>query len=162
MISERKNVGRRASAILLVGTILGGLPAPLWAQETDPLAPQETPTPQPEQTPPATPAPAETPATTTPPAAAQQAPAAPAPVAQGVIRSIAVRGNQRLEPATIRGAAAYVEEILRPDVQAIVFPPSAQSTYPPAFSERRHTGTDPADRLTSGGSFMTMFGNAAT
>ena len=26
-----------------------------------------------------------------------------------------------LEPATIRGAAAYVEEILRPDVQAIVY-----------------------------------------
>jgi predicted peroxiredoxin len=26
-----------------------------------------------------------------------------------------------LEPAVIRGAAAYVEEILRPDVQAVVY-----------------------------------------
>ena len=26
-----------------------------------------------------------------------------------------------LEPATIRGAAAYVEEVLRPDVQALVY-----------------------------------------
>nr|MDQ2705920.1 FtsQ-type POTRA domain-containing protein [Pseudomonadota bacterium] len=103
MISERKNVGRRAGAILLVGTILGGLPAPLWAQDADPLAPQETPAP--EQTTPDTTAPADTPAPATPPTAAQQAPAAPAPVAQGVIRSIAVRGNQRLEPETIRAYA---------------------------------------------------------
>jgi outer membrane protein insertion porin family len=103
VISERKNVGRRAGAILLVGTILGGLPAPLWAQDADPLAPQETPAP--EQTTPDTTAPAETAAPATPPAGAQQAPAAPAPVAQGVIRSIAVRGNQRLEPETIRAYA---------------------------------------------------------
>jgi outer membrane protein insertion porin family len=83
---------RRAGAILLVGTILGGWSAPLLAQdtsaETQPAtAPETAPT-----------------AETTPPAEAapqQQAPAVAAPQTTGMIRSIAVRGNQRLEPATI-------------------------------------------------------------
>ena len=62
--------------MLLVGTILGGWSAPLLAQAT---------------TPPATPAPTQPPAAT------------PAPIvaASAVIRSISVRGNQRLEPPTI-------------------------------------------------------------
>ena len=109
MVSERKIVGRRAGAFLLVGTILGGWSAPGWAQQADPLAPQETPAP--EQTPPATPAPEQTPpattapATTAPAATAQPAPPPAAPAPQGVIRSISVRGNQRLEPETIRAYA---------------------------------------------------------
>ena len=78
MISNKSKLGRRTGAMLLVGTILGGWSAPLLAQAA--AAPQ------------ATPAPAE-------PQAATQAPAA-AP-ASAVIRSISVRGNQRLEPATI-------------------------------------------------------------
>jgi outer membrane protein insertion porin family len=60
--------------VLLVGTTLGGLSAPLLAQDA--------------------------PATTAPPAA-QQAPLVAAPQSAGSIRSIGVRGNQRLEPATI-------------------------------------------------------------
>ncbi|HYI42959.1 MAG TPA: outer membrane protein assembly factor BamA [Sphingomicrobium sp.] len=63
--------------MLLMGTILGGWSAPLFAQEAG--APQPAPTPTPAQ-----------------PAA--EAPAAPAAV---MVRSISVRGNQRLEPATI-------------------------------------------------------------
>ena len=76
--------------MLLVGTILGGWASPVLAQATDPLAAQPQPAP----------------ATTT---AAQPAPAAPvaqpAQPAQGVIRSIAVRGNERLEPETVRAYA---------------------------------------------------------
>ena len=40
--------------------------------------------------------------------------------AQGAARRDLAPGDL-LPPATIRGAAAYVEEILRPDVQAIVY-----------------------------------------
>ena len=63
---------RRTGAVLLVGTILGGWSAPLMAQET------------------AAPA----------PAVAQPAPTAP-PSTPGTIRSISVRGAERLEPATV-------------------------------------------------------------
>ncbi len=73
MIPDKAKISRRAGAVLLIGTIIGGWPAPLLAQDA----------PQPQQ--PATPAPA----------------AVPTPEAAGMIRSIAVRGNQRLEPATI-------------------------------------------------------------
>ena len=60
--------------MLLVGTILGGWSTPLLAQDAPAQAP---------------------------PAAPQAAPVTTAPQAAGMIRSIAVRGNQRLEPATI-------------------------------------------------------------
>ena len=78
MISEQSKLGRRAGAMLLVGTMLGGWSTPLLAQTAVPSAP---------------------PATTTPPAAPVAAPAAPAP--QRSIQSIRVNGNQRLEAATI-------------------------------------------------------------
>ncbi len=79
--------------MLLVGTILGGWSAPLLAQEamqpdSQEQAPQDS---------------AQAPA----PSQQQAQPSAPpavlttAPQSQGTIRSIAVRGNQRLEPATI-------------------------------------------------------------
>src|SRR5690242_13526966 len=69
---------RRAGAMLLVGTVLGGSAAPLLAAQT---------------------APAQQPAT-------QDAePTAPPPTVQRVIRSITVKGNQRLEPETIRAYA---------------------------------------------------------
>jgi outer membrane protein insertion porin family len=69
-------MARRTGAVLLVGTILGGWSAPLLAQE----AVQPAPAPIGAQ-----PAPA---------------PAQPAPTA-GTIRSISVRGAERLEPATV-------------------------------------------------------------
>jgi outer membrane protein insertion porin family len=77
----------------MVGTVLGGSAAPLLAQTApaaDPLAPQ--------QTQPATPS-------TQAPATAAPATIAAAPVQQRTIRSISVRGNQRLEPETIRAYA---------------------------------------------------------
>jgi outer membrane protein insertion porin family len=74
------NFCKRAGALLLVGTILGGIAAPVAAQQVDPAAPP--------------PAPAPAPAVTQ----------APAP-AQRIIRSIQVTGNQRLEPETIRAYA---------------------------------------------------------
>jgi outer membrane protein insertion porin family len=77
VISRSKSFSRRAGALFLVGTVLGGSAAPLLAQTT--AAPPQAPQPA-------------------PPAAA------PAP-AERVIRSIAVRGNQRLEPETIRAYA---------------------------------------------------------
>ena len=77
MISGSKSF-KRAGALLLVGTVLGGSAAPLFAQAAPP-APE--------------------------PAAVAAAPAvAPAPT-ERTIRSIAVRGNQRLEPETIRAYA---------------------------------------------------------
>ena len=79
MTPDKSNIARRAATALLVGTILGGWSAPLLAQD----------------------APAEQPPAQTPPAAAQQAPVLTAPQSVAMIRSIAVRGNQRLEPATI-------------------------------------------------------------
>jgi outer membrane protein insertion porin family len=81
--------------LLLVGTVLGGSAAPLWAQ-TAPAAQPTTPAPQPAQ-----------PVARQAPQAGQPAPvpaATPAPV-ERTIRSIAVRGNQRLEPETIRAYA---------------------------------------------------------
>ena len=71
MISETNGLSRRAGALFLVGTMLGGASAPLLAQTV--------PQPQPETTVPALPA--------------------------QTVRSIAVRGNQRLEPETIRAYA---------------------------------------------------------
>jgi len=73
---------RRMGGLLLAGTILGGWSTPVLAQETT-AAPQ----PAPEAVQP-TPAPA----------------VAPAPSA-GVIRSIQVRGAERLEPETVRAYA---------------------------------------------------------
>ncbi len=84
MISKSKSFSRRTGGLLLVGTVLGGSAAPLLAQNAP--APQ--------------PAPA-APAATQP----QAAPTPPPPPAERVIRSIAVRGNQRLEPETIRAYA---------------------------------------------------------
>ena len=72
----------------MVGTVLGGPAAPLLAQTTPP---------------PAQPAPAGQP-TGSPLAPAPAAAPAPEPV-QRTIRSIAVKGNQRLEPETIRAYA---------------------------------------------------------
>src|SRR6478609_1753821 len=80
----------------MVGTILGGSATPLLAQATPPA--QGQPAPAQAQ------APASQPATDPlSPAAAAPLPA-PAPV-QRTIHSIAVRGNQRLEPETIRAYA---------------------------------------------------------
>jgi outer membrane protein insertion porin family len=84
VILRSKLISRRTGALFMVGTVLGGPAAPLLAQTTSPPA---------------------QPATTGQPAPEQLAPvSAPAP-AQRSIRSIAVRGNQRLEPETIRAYA---------------------------------------------------------
>jgi outer membrane protein insertion porin family len=69
---------RRAGALLLVGTVLAGSATPLLAAQAAPVAQQ-------------------------PAATAAPAPA-PAPI-ERTIRSITVRGNQRLEPETIRAYA---------------------------------------------------------
>ena len=74
-----KGFNRRAGAVLLVGTMLGGWAAPLAAQ-TAPAGPAQQP-------------------------AAAPAPAAVPAAVPRTIRSIAVRGNQRLEPETIRSYA---------------------------------------------------------
>ena len=83
MISSTKSIGTRAGAMLLVGTMLGGLSSPLLAQDAAPPVASQT-APQPA------------------PVAAQPAPAQVnrAPVT-GTIRSISVRGAERLEPATV-------------------------------------------------------------
>ncbi len=103
MISGSKFISRRTGALLMVGTVLGGTAAPLFAQATDPLAAQPAPAPR-------------APATAQPqPVAPATAPQAPL---QGTIRSIAVRGNQRLESETVRAYASlapgqsYTTEIL--------------------------------------------------
>ena len=112
MTSGTNSIAGRASAALLVGTVLGGWSAPLLAQ--DPLAPATTETAAPATADPAAaaPAPAPTaaaPAATAPPAAtAAPAPAQTtmtAPQAAGVIRSVSVKGLQRLEPETVRSYA---------------------------------------------------------
>jgi outer membrane protein insertion porin family len=81
VISRTMSFSRRAGALLLVGTVLGGSAAPLFAAqdtaEQQPAAPPTT-------------------------APATMTPGAPA---QGTIRSITVKGNQRLEPGTIRAYA---------------------------------------------------------
>ena len=102
---ERKTTGKRAGTALLVGTIIGGWSAPLLAQDAP--APQpEQPAPAPEPAPaPAQPdqlAPAPEPAA---PTAAAPTVVTAAPVRSGTIRSIAVRGNVRLEPETVRSYA---------------------------------------------------------
>src|SRR5947209_8981983 len=75
----------------MVGTVLGGISTPLLAQVA--------PAPPPRPTAPTTTQPAaQTPAATT-------APAASAAPAVRTVRSITVRGNQRLEPETIRAYA---------------------------------------------------------
>jgi outer membrane protein insertion porin family len=80
---------RRLCSALLVGTILGGIAAPVRAQPADEAAVQPTPA--------ATPAP---------------------PGAESVIRSISVTGNQRLEPETVisymklRSGETYTRERL--------------------------------------------------
>ena len=79
MNSRTTTFSRRAGGLFLVGTVLGGSAAPLLAAQT---------------------APSQQPAT---PAQAQVAPVA-APV-ERTIRSVTVRGNQRLEPETIRSYA---------------------------------------------------------
>ena len=66
--------GKRVCAALLVGTMLGGLAIPAWAQEQ----PAAT---QPAQTDPTAPA--------------------PAPALQRIIRSVNVAGNQRIEAETV-------------------------------------------------------------
>lgn len=76
--SKGKALIQRTRATLLLGTIAGGWAMPALAQQAAP-------------------------ATTTQPAAAQTAPVAnAAPAQQRVIRSIAVRGAQRLEAETVR------------------------------------------------------------
>ena len=70
----------------MVGTVLGGTAVPVFAQDA--------PAPQP---PASTPAPASQPATS--------APLTPQAPVERTIRSIVVKGNQRLEPETIRAYA---------------------------------------------------------
>src|SRR5438309_10619439 len=94
VISQSKITSRRTGALLLVGTILGGTSAPLLAQVA--------PAPPPQRSTAATPATATAPATPT--TAAPTAEATPAPAVR-TIRSISVKGNQRLEPETIRAYA---------------------------------------------------------
>jgi outer membrane protein insertion porin family len=77
VISKSKSF-RRAGALFLIGTVLGGSAAPLLAQGVAPASPPGGPAP---------------------------APAARAPATERVVRSIAVTGNQRLEPETIRAYA---------------------------------------------------------
>ena len=107
MTSERKFIGKRTGAIFLVGTILGGwsIPALAQTQTTDPLAAQPTPAPATPPPAPATPAPGAPAPVTAAPATAQPTTVTPAAPTAGVIRSLAVRGNQRLEPETIRAYA---------------------------------------------------------
>jgi outer membrane protein insertion porin family len=88
VISGSKSFSRRAGAVLLVGTVLSGAAAPLFAQGAQPAR-------QP------APPPASAPATTQP----QATPLVPSPPVVRTIHSIAVKGNQRLEPETIRAYA---------------------------------------------------------
>ncbi|MDQ3145080.1 MAG: outer membrane protein assembly factor BamA, partial [Pseudomonadota bacterium] len=81
MISSTNKNLKRVSGILLVGTILGGWAAPALAQDAAPVQ-------QPSLAPVAV--------TTAP---------APAPAASGTIRSVAVRGAERLESETVRSYA---------------------------------------------------------
>jgi outer membrane protein insertion porin family len=85
VISRSKAFNRRAGALLLVGTVLGSSAGPLLAQ-------------------PALAQGGAAPATAAPQAQPPAPAATPAPV-ERTVRSIAVRGNQRLEPETIRAYA---------------------------------------------------------
>src|SRR4029079_16781401 len=86
---SKKSFDRRTGAMFLVGTMLGGWAVPVAAQSVPPAPPPPRDALAPEPAP--------------PPEAAPP----PAPVAPQVltIRSISVRGNQRLEPETIRSYA---------------------------------------------------------
>jgi len=92
--SRSNSYSKRASALLLVGTMLGGWAAPLLAQAAPPPPAPPPPPPTEDEAPPA-------------PGSAPAPAAAPAPATPEtrVIHSIAVRGNQRLEPETIRSYA---------------------------------------------------------
>jgi outer membrane protein insertion porin family len=92
------SISRRAGALLLIGTVLGSSGTPLLAAQAAPAQQPATPDSQAAQQP-ATPD-AQAAQAPTPPAV----PPAPAP-AQGTIRTITVKGNQRLEPETIRAYA---------------------------------------------------------
>jgi len=81
--SRTTTFSRRAGGLFLVGTVLGGSAAPLLAAQA---AQAQQPT---------------TPATSTP----QPAPPPAAAPVERTIRSITVKGNQRLEPETIRAYA---------------------------------------------------------
>ena len=120
MNSGTKNFGKRAGRLLVAGAVFGASSAPLVAQTTpaDPVPDELAPAPAPAQAPTPTPIPAppQSPAPTPGPAPAETTPASPtapatdlvaaAPTAQtGVIRSISVRGNERLEPETVRSYA---------------------------------------------------------
>ena len=89
MISRSNRFSRQAGTLLLVGTVLGGSAAPLWAQAASPNQTASTP--------------AQPPATATQPTTAQLAP--PSAPVERTIHSISVKGNQRLEPETIRAYA---------------------------------------------------------
>lgn len=103
IVQANKTLIKRTRGMLLLGTVLGGWAAPAVAQEAT----------QPAQQAPA-------PAATTAPAP----PAAQAP--QRVIRSIAVRGAQRLEAETVRSYSnlqpgqAYDAEILDEALKALL------------------------------------------
>ncbi|WP_300974649.1 outer membrane protein assembly factor BamA [Sphingomonas sp. LHG3406-1] len=108
---------QRTRAALLLGTIIGGWSAPALAQ-TAPAATQ----PAPVSTQPAPAAPQAAPV-----AAPQAAPVAtPAPQPQRVVRSIAVRGAQRLEAETVRSYSqlqpgqAYDAEVLDEALKALL------------------------------------------
>jgi outer membrane protein insertion porin family len=101
VIPDKTHFSRRAGAVLLVGTILGGWSAPLLAQDTatpdsGQQAPAETAPQTPAQTAPQQTAPAQT---------ASQATVFAKPESTGTIRSLAVKGAQRLEAATIMSYA---------------------------------------------------------
>ena len=119
MISGTSKIGKSAGAMLLAGSILGGWSAPLLAQDA---APAQTPAEAPPAEAPSGEAPTGdvpsgdplAPAATEPAAAPAAAPSAappaaplvaPAPTTAAMIRSIAVRGNERLEPETVRAYA---------------------------------------------------------
>lgn len=107
MISRSNRFSRRAGTLLLVGTVLGGSAAPLWAQAASP-----------NQTAPAPAQPPATPASGQPSATQAPQPVTPPTPVERTIRSISVKGNQRLEPETIRAYAnlspgeAYTAETL--------------------------------------------------
>ncbi len=84
MTSSADNFSKRLSRLLLVGTVLGGWAAPALAQQAAPAT---------------APAPAAAQATAPAPVAA---PAIAPGAASGTIRSVSVRGAERLEAETIR------------------------------------------------------------
>jgi len=103
VISTTMTNSRRAGALLLIGTVLGGSAAPLLAQ----AAPQSAPPAQP---------------TAQTPAPAAVSPAAPV---QLTIHTVTVHGNQRLEPDTVRAYAnlypgqTYTRETLDAAIKAL-------------------------------------------